>query len=266
MPNNSDKKRGLRRGAPDESVGSLASQALSVLASRRAGKPPGMSERFLQALEQAVCKGGQHDRDLVIREMASAGIAREDIADLYVPMVARRMGRAWCEDTMSFAEVTIGAARLQGVVRELTEDWSVGARIYDDGPNVVVIVIADEYHTLGPMLITSQLRRLGVSVRLLLGRPLAEVQAILREQAFDAVFISVAHVERLAQISAIVKMLRSQMAEPVPIVVGGPAAEEEPATKTLTGADHVSSDIREALRLCGLKDRMPAVPPSRTGG
>jgi methanogenic corrinoid protein MtbC1 len=253
MPEKPQKRGGQR---PGDSVGSLASQALSLIVSRRTGRGPGMSEVFLDALEDAVLNPEQGARDKVVAEMIAARIPKHEIADLYIPEVARRMGQAWCEDRMSFARVTIGAARLQGLLREMTDGWSMDAPYDDAGPNIVVLVLADEYHTLGPMLITSQLRRLGVSVRLLLGRPLPEVQAILRDRDYDAVFISAAHVEKLAHIAGIVALLRASLQRETPIVIGGAAVEEEPNTKSLTGADHVSNDIREALTLCGLGARI----------
>jgi len=239
----------------DRSVGSLASQALSVLVSRRIGKPGALSERFLTALYRAASGADPSARDQVVREMLGARINRFEIADLYIPEVARRMGVAWCDDGMSFAEVTIGVARLQGLLRDLTENWSVESRMYDDGLNIVVLMLADDYHTLGPMLVTSQLRRLGASVRLLLGRPDAEVKAVVRDQAFDMVLVSVAHIEKLGQTNGLVKMIRNNMICPAPIIVGGPGIDMEQDAKAITGADHVSNDVKEALLLCGLTDR-----------
>lgn len=254
-----NKQFSLAPGA-DRSAGSLASQALSVLVSRRIGKPGALSERFLSALQRAVLNADSSVRDQIVREMLSARIDRYEIADQYIPEIARRMGTAWCEDGMSFAEVTIGVARLQGMLRDLTDNWSVESRMYDQGLNIVVLMLADDYHTLGPMLVTSQLRRLGASVRLLLGRPIPEIKALLREQVFDVVFVSVAHVERLEYSRDLIRMLRSNMVSPAPIIVGGPAIDLTKDSKAFTGADHACSDITEALVLCGLMDKVR--PPS----
>lgn len=250
---------------PEKSVGSLASEALSMLVARRVVQSGATSERFMTALHDAVCGNDPAQRDRVVREMLHARIDRCEIADVYIPEIARRMGEEWCDDTMSFAEVSIGVARLQGLLRDLTEDWSVEQRMYDNALNIVVLMLADDYHTLGPMLVTSQLRRLGASVRLLLGRSEAEVRVTISEQAFDLILISVAHVERLAATGDLVRTLRGTVLRPAPIVIGGPAIEFDPEgkAKTLTGADHVSNDIREVLGLCGLIDRTAAsrTPP-----
>lgn len=242
----------------DPSVGSLASRALSVLASRRGDADDELSERHLIALQRAVCSRDPALRDQAVREMQGARITQIEIADLYIPEVARRMGLAWCDDGMSFADVTIATARLQGLLRDLTESWSVEKRMYDQGLNIVVLMLADDYHTLGPTLITSQLRRLGASVRLMLGRPLGEIKHVLRDQQFDAILVSVAHIEKLASTGELVKIIRNNLIEATPIVVGGPAIELDKDAKSLTGADHVSNDIKEALVFCGLMDRTKA--------
>jgi|AntAceMinimDraft_5_1070358.scaffolds.fasta_scaffold57524_1 methanogenic corrinoid protein MtbC1 len=261
----SDAQNRQQKNSPvksDRSVGSLASQALSVLVSRRIAKPGELSERFIVALSRAACSSDPSARDQVVREMLSARINRFEIADGYIPEVARRMGEAWCDDGMSFAEVTIGVARLQALLRDLTENWSVESRMYDDGLNIVVLMLADDFHTLGPMLVTSQLRRMGASVRLLLGRPLPEIKTTVREQSFDMVLVSVAHVAKLATTGELVKIIRNNMLTPAPIVVGGPAIDFDDDAKAVTGADHVSNDVKEALTLCGLMDRTKARAPT----
>lgn len=243
-------------GGAERTADSLASQALSVLASRRIGRPAGMSERFLSALQCAACNADATVRDRVVRDMIAARINRYEIADQYIPEIARRLGVAWCEDGMSFAEVTIGVARLQGLLRDLTDNWSVESRMYENGLNSVVLMLADEYHTLGPMLVTSQLRRMGASVRLMLGRPSGEIRALLGEQRFDLVLVSVAHVEKLEAAARLVRLVRVSMISPAPVIVGGPAIDVDSNAKEITGADHASSNIREALALCGLTDNI----------
>ena len=49
--------------------------------------------------------------------MIASGISSADIAEDYVPLAARKLGEAWVDDTLSFSQVTIGAARLQEIVR-----------------------------------------------------------------------------------------------------------------------------------------------------
>ncbi|WP_422071718.1 cobalamin B12-binding domain-containing protein [Tranquillimonas rosea] len=235
-------------GAP---VSSLASRALSVLAARRGARVTGLSEPFLSELEETVRHGGVDDRRRLIDRMRAARLDDVALADHYIPEVARRMGAAWCEDSMSFAEVTIGSARLQGMLREIGESWAT-ARRAGGGPSVAVIVPADEYHTLGAMVLTGQLRRRGVSVRLVLGRPEPELRAMVASLHFDAIFLSISHTEKVAQASAMVDTVRSAARSSIPVVIGGVAMKDDSETMALTGADHATNDPDEALCRCGL--------------
>lgn len=159
------------RFAPDSgsTVETLASRALGVLASKRLSAASLLSERFLEELSVAVRSGdGTHHR-AIVRDMVEARIRPEDIADFYIPEVARRLGAAWCEDGLSFADVTIGTARLQGLLKEIGSHWTDDRRLDPDAPVVLVVVLADEFHTLGAMVLCGQLSRIGVSVKLAMG-------------------------------------------------------------------------------------------------
>lgn len=237
-----------QRKADGGSVESLAGAALRTLASRRQGTR-GLSEQHLRALQAAVVGTDPAARNRVVEMMRDDDIPLLDICDLYIPAVARRLGEMWCEDEMSFATVTIGTARLQSMLRELGETVDPPA---DAGGSLVVMVLAEEFHTLGAMVLTGQLRRLGATVQLVLGRPAEEVERIVRDGDFDAVLISISNRDEFEDTARIVRTLRRTTGGGVPLIVGGSAVESgTEVVKEATGADHVTSDLHEALRLSG---------------
>ena len=225
----------------------LANRALDLLANRRKDRAP---DRWADALQAAVTSPDPGAKDAILRDMLAAGISPMLICDHYVPMVARRMGDDWCNDSMSFADVTIGSARLQALLRDAS--LQQGGAPMDEAADLTVIVLADEYHTLGAMVLTGQLRRLGASVRLALGRPEAEIRRTVSEGAFDAILISVALAEDYSAVRQTVEELRHLTKDHVPLIAGGSIMELGLDTaRHLTGADHVASTARDALKLCG---------------
>ncbi|MDJ0825365.1 MAG: cobalamin B12-binding domain-containing protein [Rhodobacter sp.] len=189
----------------------------------------------------------------MIEEMLAAGIQRRSIADVYIPVAARRLGVAWCEDQTSFAEVTIGTSRLQSMLRGLGGVWSGDvAEPHEIQPTVLMIVPADEYHTLGAMVATGQLRRAGVSVRLCAGQSTAMILDLVESFNFDVIMISSASSEKLETVRKLIVDIRYSLLNPTPIVVGGAVLELAREIKAVTGADHATNDIQEALRLCKL--------------
>lgn len=236
----------------DRSVESLASQALDFLVKRRTIKTVALSETHLGSLSESVLGRASEVRSHVVAEMRAAGIPLEDIVDLYIPEVARRLGRRWCEDNLGFADVTIGTARLQGLLRELAAQLSYPQDRKNEA-GVAVVVLADEYHTLGAMVMMTQLRRLGISVRLMLGVSENLVLGELRQDRYDAVFISASHTESLEKLSKFVDKIRKQTKRNTPIVIGGPVIGQSVDVKAATGADAATSDVYEAVRTCRLR-------------
>lgn len=234
----------------------LATRALDLLASRRKDHAP---DDWAEALQSAVTSPDASDKDKVLQGMLRAGISPELICDQYIPAVARRMGDDWCSDSMSFADVTIGSARLQALLRDASLQG--GGAPMQGAEDLAVIVLADEYHTLGSMVLTGQLRRLGATVRLALGRPEAEIRRIVGDGGFDGILISVVLTEDYTVIRRTVDDLRELTKGHVPIIVGGSIMSLGIDTaKQVTGADHVVGTASAALKLCG----HDAVPGSDT--
>ena len=240
-----------RRQTEVGAVTCLASQALSVLATRRPSRDGRKEEALLAQIEAAVRDSDPHRRIELLADIRRRSIPDAWVAEVLIPKVARRLGAAWCEDSMSFAEVTIGSARLQAMVRDLGPTDAGDA--HDGAPLLAVIVPAHEHHTLGALTLTGQLRRLGFCVKLFLGVEEAEVVGALADDRFDAVLVSMADGDRVAWLAGFVKKLRKAVAGATPIIVGGAAVTRGLATDKHFSADIVTSDIFEALRAVGLK-------------
>jgi methanogenic corrinoid protein MtbC1 len=252
MTDGPDFMRKGQRTAPEGPVESLASEALKALARQRGSGTKSISIRYVELLQSAVLRESDDARGRLIDRMIADGTTVEDIIDRYIPEVARRLGEAWCSDMVSFADVTIGSARLQGMLRDLTRRTMLRPQ-GKSAAGVAVVVLADEYHTLGAMVLTSQLRRLGISVRLLLGATEEDAIRNVRADKFDAVLISASHSHSLSELAKFIKNLKREAGGNTPIVLGGPILCVKEDVKSVTGADHTTSDVVEALRLCRLK-------------
>jgi MerR family transcriptional regulator, light-induced transcriptional regulator len=258
MTDSTDRATRARTGAEvGSTVETLASRALGVLASKRVPAASLLSERFVDALSEAVRSNDPVRRLSVVRDMLDARIRLEDIADFYIPEVARRLGAAWCDDHMSFADVTIGSARLQSLLKEVDAAWLHGAPLEPDAPGLLVVVQAEEFHTLGAMVMCGQLARHGVSVKLAMGPSESEILRTVAAGQFDAIFLSVAQSEGVAQLRKLVDKIRAAAVRPTPVVIGGSVLARVADVKTKTGADHATTDVKEALRACGLKISVP---------
>lgn len=249
------------RDKPGASAGALVAKVLSVVARCPDKTERSMDPNFLEALcAVATSTSGASFRP-VIASMATAGIRNEEIADHYIPAVALKLGDQWCADQTSFAEVTIGVARLQALLRELGREWqgngSTGSDAAPNAPAVLVMSLAEAYHTLGATILSGQLRRIGLSVRQMLDATPAAAATEVQRIRYDAVFLSASRSEDLENLRKIVEHIARSTATPPPVVIGGTilevAHELGVDIKALTGADHATGDLYEAVALCDLE-------------
>ena len=190
-----------------------------------------------------------------IKAALATGTPPEELADIYIPAVARDMGDRWCEDQLSFAGVTIGVSRLLAMMRELGPQWTSDNAAPAGAPSILVVVLQDVYHTLGAIVLTSQLRRKGFSVKLLLGGRAEDVAARLMRTSFNSVFISSSRGETLESLRYMIDVIKTSTDNPPPVGVGGTILDVETIddVTALTGADYATRIPDEALRLCGLQ-------------
>lgn len=240
-------------GRPDARALSIGAPGTGgTLADRRRAAAARLSEQFVAALQEAVLCDDADLGETIPAAMREARVRSHDVIDHYIPEVARRLGEDWHENRRSFADVTIGVARLQCLLREMAA-LGPGDAIRDaDAPGVAVIVLENEFHTLGAMVLGQQLRRAGVSVQMLVGQTEAEIVQSVAQDRFDAILVSVSRPERLASVRKLVEKLRNATINATPVVIGGRAVGDEGEIRTLTGADHVATDAQDALLKCGL--------------
>jgi MerR family transcriptional regulator, light-induced transcriptional regulator len=188
--------------------------------------------------------------DAIKPDLRRARISPTLFADRYIPEIARRLGRGWEEDTMSFAQVTMGASRLQAILREIGADW-----VADQGSvsssaersTVLMIVPQGEQHTLGVFVLIGQLRRRGVSVCLRIGPTNDDIRHLMGERSFDGAMISVASPDKLAGCQNLLKTIKDVTTGRLRVAVGGAALRELGEKAETIGADVVTNDLTTAM-------------------
>lgn len=239
----------------DGEVQMLAAKALSVLSSGINGLDVDTPLANLHSLTEAYLDSDERRRHDTLARVMSKGVSAEDIIESIVPDTARYLGELWAHDKLSFADVTIGAARLQETVRTIG-DRSLTPDPAQERPSILLIVPRVEQHTLGIFVLAEQFRRVGVLVHLTLGNNPAEIVRLTRKHRFAMVGISASSRRTLASVRDLVKTIRGGILSVTPIVIGGPVTSLDVDIKALTGADHVTSDVEEALSLCGIVTTM----------
>lgn len=183
----------------------------------------------------------------VVATMRRAWISGPIISDVYVPIVARRLGEAWVADALHFTSVTIGSARLQSLLRRLDGDWSMAPDLGIDGTRSYLVGLPEgEQHTLGVTVLAGHLRQKGYCVHVDLELTPDRIARHLSTSRFSAVLLSLPQQECLESLSQLVDKSK-EISRNTPVIVGGAHLKQDNDIKSLMLADIVTCDVPEAL-------------------
>jgi MerR family transcriptional regulator, light-induced transcriptional regulator len=251
MPDRRSPQVARRFVGGDGDVVNFSGQIMAMLATRSTAVNP-LREAFVRLLVQAAVAESDAAMATLLKDLRRQRVSVVALADQYIPAAARCMGLAWLEDRMSWADVSLGSARLQVVLRDIGSGWSADLAELPHGGSVLLVVPAHEQHTLGAMVLVGQLRRLGVSVCLRMAPDRSELRQVLQAGRFDGVMISAACHETLETAEALVATIRHLGHGNAPVILGGAIVGRPGVEVTCMGADAVTSDLFAALQVCGL--------------
>lgn len=223
-------------------------------------------ESYLSQMFAAIVGSNLRALDEVVYGMRRARITSEQIVQAYVPVLARRLGDAWVADTLDFARVTIGASRLQGLVRRLELDWDTLETVLNaNRPACLVAVPHGVQHTLGATILAGQLRQRGVAVQLELALTPQSLKKEMRRERFSAVLLSASGADHLALLGRLVACAHD-LSRSTPVILGGQTLEQTANILDITKADLATSDLDEAMAFAGLSEtEVRPLPCSFTG-
>ncbi|MEM7721682.1 MAG: cobalamin B12-binding domain-containing protein [Pseudomonadota bacterium] len=246
----------------------LAMDAIRKLTSETSGQTTVLKRR-LEMLCDAFLSSEEHLHHDAILKMRQERIPGRDIIDTVIPAVARLMGDRWFADDISFAHVTIGAARLQETVRLLTTRALNGNRRpianMDHAP-VLMIIPRSEQHTLGTFIAADQIRRYGHTVDIAMDQTPRQIAGRLKKQRYAMVGISASGRRTLASATELVDTIQTTVTRVTPIAIGGAIVERGDDVLGITGADYIARDTQATLRACGLSTVVSGqAPPEQDG-
>lgn len=234
-------------------VTDLAAKIVAQLATRDVQATPTCIEPIVLRLTEAVLADQPGMIEALKPEFRRARITPALLADLYIPEAARRLGRAWEDDTMTFADVTIGTARLQSILRDISADWAADSgKSAKAGGSVLLLLPEKEHHTLGPLVLTGQLRRRGVSVSLQLATADGGWRSVLHARHFDGVIVSVGWEGKIDATIQLIATIKQMTKGRMPVAVGGAVLTRLDGILGCEGADIVTNDLDKALIKFGL--------------
>lgn len=234
-------------------VSDLAAKIMAQLAAREMQTVPPFIEPIVLRLTEAVLADQPGMIEALKPEFRRARITPAMLADTYIPEAARRLGKAWEDDTLTFADVTIGTVRLQSILRDISAEWAADTGKPANADGAVLLLLPEkEHHTLGPLVLTGQLRRRGVSVSLQLATADGGWKSVLRARYFDGVIVSVGWEGKIEATIQLVNAIKQMTRGKMPVAVGGAVLARSGGILGCESADIVTNDLDKALTIFGL--------------
>jgi methanogenic corrinoid protein MtbC1 len=166
--------------------------------------------------------------------------------DLLAP-AARRLGQLWVEDLCSFADVTVALTRLQHLVRELSPAFVVDGRTADVRRRIALLPVPGEQHTFGLVMVGEFFQRAGWDVCSEPATTDAELLALVEQEWFAVIGLSVGCDSLVARLPALIRAVRRVSSNPdIGVMVGGRVFTENASLAALVGADATAADGRQA--------------------
>jgi MerR family transcriptional regulator, light-induced transcriptional regulator len=244
---------GRRAESVQGGVSELAVEIMAKLTARGGHAQPAYSDVILGRLIDAVTTTNTSLLEALKPDLRRARISPAMLADIYIPEAARRLGQAWEDDALTFADVTIGTVRLQSILRDIGSDWAADARkMAQPGGSVLLVLPENEHHTLGPLVLTGQLRRRGVSVCLQLATTDGEWKSLLQTRHFDGAIVSVGWEGKISVAEQLIGTIKHLTNGRLPVALGGAVLTRLDANVACDGADIVTNDLDIALSSLGL--------------
>jgi MerR family transcriptional regulator, light-induced transcriptional regulator len=251
MPMDRFRQKEVLRLAPGEfGIAQFALQVVAIMVGEPDGAP--MREDVLRLLVRGARTGDPVVFEKLLSEMRRLHIAAEAMVNDYIPAAVAEIGDEWHEDRIDILEATVATSRLQNLLRELGRAWSADGANPRLSGSVLIVVPDTEQHTLGAMIATTQMRRMGVSVAVQLLSSRANLELTLKQRQFDAVFFSIGNFESVDVCRKLVTAARDVVEQPLRIAVGGAIPVEASELRHMTGANLATRDVTAALRQFGL--------------
>ena len=240
-----------REDARERSFDGLAASVVRQLAGAgRQGEGDARS-RPLRRLVGMVLSRGEYDPDRTLACLRSDRVTDVAIFTVYVPQAARLLGDMWLEDGLSFAEVSVGAARLQSLVRRVEDERRrrTERRSAEASPlRLMIVVPGDDQHTLGAVTLSVLRRHADDEVALRFNPRADDLARDLTRFGHDAVILSCSTGESLRAASHLLARLRADVPHPPVLALGGPAIAHLDGTDA-AGADVVTDEFAVVEKL-----------------
>jgi methanogenic corrinoid protein MtbC1 len=150
------------------------------------------------------------------------------------------LGKQWEDDTLSFAEVSIGVNKLERVIHKLDYLFQVTQLEKRDDQSILITAFPESQHSLGTLILSNYFIHSGWRVYRPENTSLKSIGREIESNRHDAIAISISCDEQLEQLPNTISALRGKSKNPkIKVLIGGPLYNKAPEKFA-----HIKADIK----------------------
>lgn len=229
----------------------LARQSYQRPAPLPALYPHPISDSDKEVFLDYVLTGGASDATALAKDLIFKGTPVESVFVDLLAWSARRLGEYWTEDKCTFTDVTIALCRLHEVLHQISEASGASTvPVAGVSSSILVSSVPGDQHVFGALMVAESFRRNGWAVRCEPGNDTAKLKTAVAREPFDVVGLSCACDRDKAELTDLIRTVRTNSLNPSAIVmVGGRLFLDHPELADEVGADLLAQDGAAAVQL-----------------
>ena len=199
-----------------------------------------LDEEEINKLTNLLLDSKEGSFELAITVLKTHGASIDYIVLELIPEIARRFGKQWEDDSLSFAEVSMGVSKLERVIHKL--DYLFQANQLDRQQNKAIFIsgFPGSQHSLGTLIFANFLTFSGWQVH----RPnQVNIDSIVygvSSKMLQAIAISISTNQQLEQLPSLIDLLRQKSQNSkIIVLVGGPLYNRAPEA-----FNHIQADVK----------------------
>lgn len=195
-----------------------------------------MPQPHVTAMAIALAETNHALAEEMVLSLLDAGISVQELCLDHLAPAARELGLWWKQDKLAFTDVTMGAARIQSILRKIPTTCS--PYLGQHGHSAIFVAVPGETHTLGVIMAADHFRRLGWDVSLLIGMDHMELCRRIAQDSRTLVVLSCAGRHSMPALRHLVDEVRWQRPD-ASLIVSGLIAQDDTALAALPAFDGV---------------------------
>ncbi|MEA9602070.1 cobalamin-dependent protein [Polynucleobacter sp. MG-28-Ekke-A2] len=178
--------------------------------------------------------------ELAITVLKTHGASINYIVLELIPEIAKKLGKQWEEDTLSFTEVSIGVGKLERAIHKLDYLFQATQLEKRQDKSILISLFPDSQHSLGALILSNFFTYSGWQVYRPANNGLNAIIHEIESKHHHVLGISISTYEQLQELPHLIKLLKGKSNNPqILVLIGGPLYNKSPEK-----FNHIQADVK----------------------